>query len=93
MTDSLMPTATLIADCDRTISNLRFGGQRAELLGIRNQLRHRTTLLEGRLEKGEQWFRDHANDPSAPRQEKHWLQLEKEYRNAFDATQRATAAL
>lgn len=93
MTDSLMPTATLISDCDRTIRNLRFGGQRAELLGIRNQLRHRVKVLEGRLEKGEQWFRDHADDPSAPKQEAHWLMLEKEYRNAYDAAQRAASHL
>ncbi len=95
-TASLMPTASLIGDLDRAAHNLALGlgnGYRQEILGCRNKLRTRHEEIEERLDRGEQWFRDHVDDPSLPRHEQTWLDLLSEYQTAYDAAQRANVCL
>jgi hypothetical protein len=87
MTDSLLPTARLVADADRYIRT----PNRIALLDTRNKLRGRVALLEGRLTTADEKF-PHAPLDRMPHTDL-YLQLEAEYRSAFDALTRADAAL
>lgn len=94
MSESYLPTDRLVTDLDRAIRNMPLNnGYRQEVLGLRNKLRTRTEELEGRLARGDVWFRDNADDPSLPRHENTWIELLGEYEAAHDAATHAQEAL
>ncbi len=92
--DSFRTTGQLAEDVDRAIATR----DRLAMQDARNRLRHRAATLEGRLNDGDAWFREHAPGmrPTAEawtKAERHWMTLLQEYERAFDAMERADAAL
>jgi hypothetical protein len=89
MTDSLLPTARLVADADRYIRT----PNRIALLDTRNKLRGRVAELERRLEDGDRWLDEMPRNRKWYDAEEFWLELLHQYEAAHDALARADAAL